>query len=75
MSLKDFRWSSYNKVYTRYSDRNHKMKRNMTFITPEKTRENQESMKQHGIVSTYYGLFVFLIVAIGFALNYFFGIK
>lgn len=50
-------------------------KKRYYFMPPERTKEIQESMKDHGIASTYYGLIVFGIVAVGILLNYFFGIK
>lgn len=50
-------------------------KRKYTFITPEETKNIQDSMKDHGRASTYWGLIVVGFIVVAILLNYFFGIK
>ncbi len=50
-------------------------KKKYRFMPPERTKEIQESMRDHGRASTYWGLIVVGFVVIAILLNYFFGIK
>lgn len=51
------------------------MSKKYNFMSPERTKEIQESMKDHGRASAYWGLIVVGFVVIAIFLNYFFGIK
>lgn len=51
------------------------MSKKIRFIDPKRTKELQESMKDHGRASTYWGLIILIFFIIAFILSYYFQIR
>lgn len=51
------------------------MSKKIRFIDPKRTKELQESMKDHGRASTYWGLIILVFFIVAFILSYYFEIR
>lgn len=51
------------------------MSKKIRFIDPKRTKELQESMKDHGRASTYWGLIILIFFIVAFILSYYFQIR
>lgn len=51
------------------------MGKKIRFIDPKRTKELQETMRDHGRASTYWGLIIVVFFIIAFILSYCFGIR